>query len=96
MGIICILLVTSFFNVFLPAQAQSNYYVTVKPTTSHSPMYTMVGFNWTVSFEALWSFGVNSGKPLQNATTIIEITDNESKRIDDLSVKSDISGIIFL
>jgi hypothetical protein len=43
------------------AQTASNYFVTVNPTTADSQMYTTVGRNWTVSFEALWNYGDDSG-----------------------------------
>jgi len=51
-----------------------NYWVTVNPTTISSPFYTSVNRNWTVSFEAKWSYGANSGQLIKNATAIIQVT----------------------
>ena len=83
-----------FFISCVSAQPQSNYYVTVKPTTPDSPMYTTVGQNWTVSFEASWSYGADNGKPLQNATATVDVTNNESKIVDEISVKTNDAGVI--
>ena len=92
--VLSILLVNPFFISFVSAQAESNYYITIKPTTLDSPMYTAIGRNWTVSFEAVWSYGVDSGKPIQNATAIVEITNNENQKVGEIPVKTDSAGIV--
>jgi hypothetical protein len=55
-------------------ETASNYWVTVNPTTPSSPMYAPVGQNWTVSFEALWNYGVDSGQAIRNATVTVKVT----------------------
>lgn len=69
------------------AQTPSNYYVTVNPTTPNSPMYTTVGRNWNVSFEALWSYGDNSGQNIGNATVTVQVN-NKSDIIDTLLINT--------
>ena len=54
-------------------QTTSNYWVTVKPTTD-SLLYTHVNRNWTLSFQALWSYGNNTGKPIGNATVEMQVS----------------------
>ncbi|MGO8806190.1 MAG: hypothetical protein ACLQO7_06240 [Candidatus Bathyarchaeia archaeon] len=54
------------------AQTNQNYWVTVKPT-GDSQMYTSVDRNWTLSFEAVWSYGSNSGQPISDAVVSIEV-----------------------
>lgn len=94
-ALLSLLLVMPFFiSSVSTAQTQSNYYVTVKPTTSDSPLYTTVGRNWTVTFEALWTYGSDNGTLIQNATVLIEVSNNQSKVIDRLEVKSDSVGVI--
>jgi len=55
------------------AQSSANYWVTVKPNTD-SQMYTTVNRNWTLSFEALWSYGSRSGQPISDATVTIRVS----------------------
>jgi len=66
------------------AQTTPNYYVTVNPTTPDSPIYTTVGRNWTVSFEALWSYGDDSGTPIENAIVTVQVNNSKSEVIDSL------------
>jgi hypothetical protein len=70
------------------AQAASNYFVTVTPTTDHSPMYTAVGRNWTVSFEALWSYGDYSGTTIDNATVTVHVFNSRNVAIDTLELNT--------
>jgi hypothetical protein len=92
--LISILMILPVFVSGVSAQAQSNYYVTVKPTTANSPMYTTVGQNWTVSFEAVWSYGSDSGKSIQNATAAIQVSNREKQIIDNLSLNTT-TGIFY-
>lgn len=70
------------------AQATPNYFVTVNPTTPDSPMYTTVGRNWTVSFEALWSYGDDSGTAIANAIVTVQVNNSKSEVIDTLSLNT--------
>jgi hypothetical protein len=78
------MLVTPIFLETSSAQTQSDYYVTVNPTTSNSPIYTTVGRNWTISFEALWSYGDNSGQAIENATVTIQVKNSKNEVINTL------------
>lgn len=90
---ICIFLVLPIFINNASAQAQPNYYVTVKPVIIPDALtYTSVGRNVTLSFQALWSYGSNDGQNIQNATAIIQVSNPNDKVIDTLSVNT-ASGI---
>lgn len=92
--LVSLLVVLPCFVSCASAQPQSRYYVTVKPTTPDSALYTAVGRNWTLTFETSWTFGSDRGKPLENATVQIEVSNNQSKVVDELEVKSDSYGTI--
>ena len=89
MAIISVLLILSIYGNFASAQAsQSNYYVTVKPSTADSAMYTAVGRNWTFSFKASWTYGANTGQAIQNATTSIQVKNRANQILDTLSLNT--------
>lgn len=67
----------------ISAQITSQYWVTVNPVTSSSIVYGNVEKNWTIPFQALWSYGENSGKAIENATLTVEV-----KTLDDVSVET--------
>ncbi len=77
-----------FLGGTVVAQNPSNNYVTVNPTTSNSPMYTPVGSNWNVSFQALWSYGDNSGQPISNATVTVQVSGSKSGAITTLQLNT--------
>ncbi|PVX25470.1 MAG: hypothetical protein CW691_04620, partial [Candidatus Bathyarchaeum sp.] len=94
----CIFLFILVFPVtFKPvtAQTEPNYFVTVTPTTPDSPMYTAVGKNWTVSFEALWTYGDNSGTAIENATVFVQVNNSKSETIDTVSVNASAGLFLF-
>jgi hypothetical protein len=74
------------------AQTQSNYYVTVKPVNNDALIYTSIGLNATLSFQASWSYGSDEGQNIQNATVSIQVSNSNNKVINNLSVNST-SGI---
>ncbi len=86
------LLAVAFPNLLKTANAQteSSYYVTVSPspTSPSSPMYTPVGRNWTLSFEATWSYGNDSGKPIGNATVTIQVSNTKKDLVSTLNLNS--------
>ena len=87
----CIFLLIFVFPVTcrpVSAQSAANYVVTVNPTTPDSQMYTTVGTNWTFSFEALWSYGDNSGTAIGNATVLFQVNSSENEIIDIVSVNT--------
>ncbi len=88
-ALIAFFLVLSLFISNVSAQTQSNYYVTVKPTTiSDALTYTSIGRNTTLSFVALWTYGAMEGQNIQNATATIQVTNSKDKVIDTLSVNT--------
>lgn len=91
-ALIGVFLVLPLFINNVSAQAQSNYYVTVKPVITDALTYTSVGRNVTLSFQALWSYGSNDGQNIQNATAIIQVSNPNGKVVDALSVNTT-SGI---
>lgn len=70
------------------AQTTPNYFVTVNPAAPDSQMYTTVGRNWTVSFEALWSYGDNSGIAIANATVTVQVYNSKTVVIETLSLNT--------
>jgi hypothetical protein len=44
-------------------------------------MYTPVGSNWTLTFQATWSYGDKSGQPISNATVTIQVSGSKSGSI---------------
>jgi hypothetical protein len=58
--------------------------VSVYPTTPDSPMYTSVGQNWTLTYQAQWLYGIHAGQAIKNATVTIQVnsTTNQNKPID--------------
>jgi hypothetical protein len=51
-------------------------------------MYTPVGSNWNVSFQALWSYGDNSGQPISNATVAMQVSGSKSGTITTLNLNT--------
>jgi hypothetical protein len=91
-ALIGVFLVLPLFINNASAQAQSNYYVTVKPVITDALTYTSVGRNVTLSFQALWSYGSNGDQNIQNATAIIQVSNRNDKVLETLSVNTT-SGI---
>lgn len=70
------------------AQNPSNYYVTVSSTTSNFLMYTPVGSDWNVSFQALWSYGDNLGQQISNATVTMQVSGSKSGALTALQLNT--------
>ena len=51
-------------------------------------MYTTVGRNWTVSFEALWSYGDNSGAAIKNAIVTVQVNNSKNDIINTLQLNT--------
>jgi hypothetical protein len=81
------LLVLPLFAGCVSAQTQqTNFFVTVKPALiSDALIYTSVDKNATLSFQAIWTYGPDETKSIQNATVIIQISNSEGKVVDMLS-----------
>lgn len=80
------MLMVVLFVTIEPAVAQKTpyYFVTVNPATPDSPIYTTIGSNWTLSFEALWSYGDASGTPIENATVTIQVNNTKNEVVNTL------------
>ena len=93
LSVIALMLILPIFINGAAAQTQPASYITVNPTTPDSPMYTAVARNWTISFTANWTYGADLGKPVTNATVIIDVTNSQNKLVEQLSVQTP-DGII--
>jgi hypothetical protein len=51
-------------------------------------MYTAVGRNWTLSFQATWSYGANTGQAIQNATAAIQVKNQANAVLETLSLNT--------
>ncbi len=51
-------------------------------------MYTPVGRNWTLTFEAAWSYGDSSGQPVRNATVTIQVSNSKNQVVNTLSLNT--------
>jgi len=72
------------------AQTEPYYYVTVNPEIlGNALQYTNVGRNATLSFTAQWGY---NGSQIQNATTVIVVTDQNNKVVD-MFLENTTSGV---
>jgi hypothetical protein len=98
--LLAILLLVSVLPFFIrPASADttsSYYWVTVNPAVLgpgfvlHSP----VGQNVNISFQALWTYGNNSGSTIQNATIPIEVRTTTNAVIETLMPNTTGTGFV--
>ncbi len=79
--------VLPFFIENARGQTTANYWVTVNPTTD-SVMYTTVGRNWTLAFQAMWSYGDNSGQLISSATVTMQVSGEKSGAIATLQLNT--------
>lgn len=70
------------------AQNTPDYYVTIKPITPDAQMYVPAGMNWTISFEAAWTYGEESGTTITNAIINVQVNSSKNEVIDTLTVNS--------
>jgi hypothetical protein len=92
------LLLVSVLPVFvetISAQTEFNYYwVTVNPTAPGFITHSAVGQNWTISFQAVWTYGNNSGQSIENATVFIEVRTVNDTVIETLLPKTNTTGFV--
>ncbi|MGA2386724.1 MAG: hypothetical protein ABSG33_09340 [Candidatus Bathyarchaeia archaeon] len=69
------------------AQTSGNYWITVKPT-GDSQFYTTIGRNWTLSFEAVWSYGSSSGQLVSNAMVAMQVSGEKEGALGSLDLNS--------
>jgi len=70
------------------------YWVTVNPTTPDLVIHSPVGRNWTISFQATWTYGNNSGQTIKNATISVEVRTTDSAVLETLLPKTNATGFI--
>jgi hypothetical protein len=75
------------------AETAPSYWVTVNPTIAVSPIYTTIGRNWTISFEALWTYGNETGQSISNATVTIDVTSLNKSEVIDILQENTTTGI---
>jgi hypothetical protein len=70
--LLCIFLTPTIVTT-AEGQTSSSSWVNVNPV-SNSQAYTSINSNWTLTFQAVWGYGQNSGQPIPNATVTVQIT----------------------
>jgi hypothetical protein len=56
-------------------------------------MYTTIGRNWTISFQALWTFDNETGQVIDNATVRINVTSLNKGEVTDILQENTTTGI---
>jgi hypothetical protein len=95
--LLTLLLLIAISPVLLPksdAQTNQNYWVTVKPTGDRQ-MYTTVGRNWTLSFEAVWSYGNSAGQPISNAVVTVKVAGASEGNLGSLQLNTTSGTFVF-
>lgn len=94
------LLLFSAFSILVEtasAQAElGHYWVTVNPTVPGLIVHSTLGLNWTISFQATWTYGSNSGKTVENATVHIEVRAADGTIMDTLLPATNATGQVSL
>ena len=91
------LLIVVLSAVFLQAawaQTSPNYRVTVNSATSNNVLYSTVGHNSTLVFQAVWSFGENSGQAIENANVTVEVKTAKDEVIDMVVPTTNSTGFL--
>jgi len=92
--LVSLVVVLLFFSFSLSkAQVQQINDISVS-TNSDSFFYTVVGHNHTISFKVFWNQDINLGRPLQNATVVVQVLDKYNNKIDEIYEKTDNMGIL--
>jgi hypothetical protein len=70
----------------------SQYWTSVNPATSSSIVYGNIEKNWTIPFQAVWSYGENSGKAIENATVTVEVKTADDESVENISQTTNSTG----
>jgi cytochrome c oxidase subunit IV len=65
-----------------------NYWVTVTPASNVSPMYTSIGQNWTLTFNAQWSYGNQASQPFENGNATIQVTSSTNVKVGEITTNT--------
>jgi len=91
------LLLISVFSIFVKtanAEPTSYYRVTVNPVAPGLVVHSIVDLNWSVSFQATWTYGDNSGQRIENATLFIEVRTENDTLVENLQPKTNATGFV--
>ena len=92
-SILILLLTLSFFTGTISAQTpNSQHWVSIDPITSTSINYGSINKNWTLPFQATWTYGENSGKPIKNATITVEVKTNDDIILENITQITNTTG----
>lgn len=85
-----------FFLVFFGvADAETDFYwVTVNPIVPVSIIHLPVGQNFCFHFQAVWTYGSNSGQAIENAIVPIKVKTADNTLIETLTLKTNATGFI--
>lgn len=72
--------------------ATSQYWVSVNPATSSLIVYGNVEKNWTIPFQAVWSYGENAGNVVENATVTVEVKTDDDGSVENISQTTNSTG----
>ncbi len=72
--------------------ATSQYWTSVNPATSSSVIYGNIEKNWTIPFQAVWSYGTDSGKAVENATLTLEVKTDAGESVESISQTTNSTG----
>jgi hypothetical protein len=70
----------------------SHYWVSVNPATSSTIVYGDIEKNWTIPFQAVWSYGENSGKAVENAAVTVEVKTDDGVSVENISQTTNSTG----
>jgi len=70
----------------------SQYWTAVNPATSSSIVYGNIEKNWTIPFQAVWSYGEKSGKTIENATVTVEVKTADDESVEKISQTTNSTG----
>jgi hypothetical protein len=96
-AIACLVLASTFFPLS-SAQASSaaseNVWISVNQTNAvNSSLYTRVSSNWTLTFEARWSYGIAAGDLITNGTATIQVDSYVESRTVQTLKQNTTSGV---
>lgn len=70
----------------------SRFWISANPATSSSIIYGSIGKNWSIPFQAVWSYGENSGNVVENANVTVEVKTDDGVAIENVSTMTNATG----
>ena len=87
-----LLCLSASFETISAQTSTSQYWTAVNPSTSSSIIYGNIEKNWTIPFQAIWSYGENSGKAIENATVTVDIKTADDVFVTNISQTTNATG----